>query len=135
MLTLIEKRNRDFIDASRKVIAAMKANGERHLMTFTEIAIRTAAYPAPCYYVSHEYALRVLRVMRHGRLTFRRDRRREMFEELDRKVRQLQDKTGMSLNYALWNVLEHSSASSFFINPSTAVRLMQYVQNPKYKKR
>ena len=135
MLNLIQKRNRDFIDASRKVIASMKNNNETHFMTFAEIARRTAASPAPAYYVTHEYALRVLRVMRHGRLGMRRDRRREMFQELDNKVSVMQMRTGMSLPDALWHILENCPASSFFINPTTAIRLMQRSPNlnPNHK--
>ncbi len=132
MHDLILQRNSDFLAATRQVIAAMKTTPGNDEMTWGEISRQAALRPAPTYYVTYEYALRVIRVLRHGRMGLRRDRRREMFEEINRKVTAVQNATGTSLPSALDYVLKNCPASQFFISPATAVRLTQKILK-KYK--
>ncbi|MDE6378266.1 MAG: hypothetical protein K2K72_05935 [Duncaniella sp.] len=126
MMNFIESRNRHFIEAARRVIRELPA-GES--ISIVEVARKAAMSRAPHYYCTYEYALRVLRVMAHGRLGMRRDRRRAMFEELRAKCdRYMEAHPGCRLPEALGYVLSSESASQFFISESTALRLVQQLR-------
>lgn len=122
MLTLIETRNRHFLEACRAIIRKMPP-GE--CINLTRVAMEAAKSPAPCYYCTFTYALRMLRVLRHGRIRLKRDRRLELWTELDGKCERYMSRHGCNLPEALSNVLAGESASQFFIAPSTALRLVQ----------
>lgn len=92
-------------------------------LNMSEVARLAAESPAPCYYCTFEYALRMLRVLRHGKMRLRRDRRLEMWTEINEKVSRLMESTGYTLQVALAHVLASASASRFFISPATAYRL------------
>ncbi len=89
------------------------------------VAMAAAKSPAPHYYCTFTYALRMLRVLRHGRIRLKRDRRLDMWEELDAKCSRYMERHGCRLPEALCNVLASESASEFFIAPTTALRLVQ----------
>ncbi|MBD5332454.1 MAG: hypothetical protein HDR97_01705 [Bacteroides sp.] len=125
MMNLIETRNRHFIEAARKVIRELPA-GEP--IDIASVAAKAAMSRAPHYYCSYEYALRVLRVLGHGRLKMRRDRRRAMFEELRAKCDLYMERHGCRLPEALGYVLAGESASQFFISGATALRLVQQLR-------
>lgn len=126
MMNLIETRNRHFIEAVRRVINELPA-GEA--INVASVARKAAMSRAPHYYCTYEYALRVLRVMAHGRMDLRRDRRRAMFEELRAKCdRYMAVHKGCRLPEALGYVLSAGSASQFFISESTALRLVQQLR-------
>lgn len=127
MLSLIETRNRHFLEAARQV---MNDYPPGRPYNFAIIAERAALSRAPHYYCTFDYALRMLRVLRHGRLRLRRDRRYEMWTEINDKCQALIDSRGMTLMEALTHVLAGESASQFFIAPSTALHLVQRLQKP-----
>lgn len=123
MLSLIETRNRHFIARCRQLMAETPAGTP---ISREDIARRAALSPAPCYYCSYEYALRVIRVLRHGRLPMRRDRRLAMYEEINGKINKLMERNpSYSLPRALGHVLASASASQFFIAPATALTLAE----------
>ncbi len=122
MMTLIETRNRHFMKACREIIHSLPRETGIDL---AEVARMAAMSPAPHYYCTYEYALRMLRVLRHGRLELRRDRRRLMWEELNIKTRLYETRHRCRMPEALAKVLAGESASQFFISPSTALRLVQ----------
>lgn len=123
MMNLIDTRNRHFIARCRRIMLETPA-GEP--ISREKVARQAAMSPAPCYYCTYEYALRMLRVLRHGRLPLRNDRRRAMFEEIDAKTARLQElRPGMSLPAALAHVLAAGRASQFFISPATALSLAE----------
>lgn len=123
MLNLIETRNRHFITACRRIMSQTPAGTP---ISRSEVALKASMSPAPCYYCTYTYALRMLRVLRHGRLTLRRDRRLAMWQEINAKVTALMDKRpGTSLPVALSYVLASSTASQFFISPATALSLAE----------
>lgn len=127
MMNLIETRNRHFMEAARRVIKELPAG---RAINIAEVAARAAASRAPHYYCTFDYALRVIRVMKHGRLAVRRDRRRDMFEELRAKCDLYMDShPGCRLPEALGYILSTESASQFFISPSTALRLVQELRD------
>ena len=122
MLTLIETRNRHFLESCRRIIRNTPPGEEINLM---HVAMKAAKSPAPHYYCTFTYAQRMLRVLRHGRMKLRRDRRFELWTELDGKCERYMRRCGCRLPEALANVLAGESASQFFIAPSTALRLVQ----------
>lgn len=122
MMSLIETRNRHFLETCRQIILDLPAGREINL---AEVAAQAAASPAPHYYCTFTYALRMLRLLRHGRLPLRNDRRRLLWEELNVKTGIVMARRGCRLPEALANVLATHSASQFFIAPETALRLVQ----------
>ncbi len=122
MLSLIETRNRHFLNACREVISSMPAGEEINLTVVAELA---SSSPAPHYYCTFTYALRMLRLLRHGRLPLRNDRRRMLWEELNLKTAIVMARRGCRMPEALANVLATQTASQFFIAPTTALRLVQ----------
>lgn len=122
MLSLIETRNRHFIEACRREISKLPVGEE---INITRVAMKAATSPAPHYYCTYIYALRMLRVFRHGRLALKRDRRYALWSELNEKCSRYMERTGCLLPEALGYVLAGEPASQFFIAPSTALRLAQ----------
>ncbi len=126
MMTMIETRNRHFLDAARRVMKTIPAG---HSVDIRYVAAKAAASPAPHYYCTYEYALRVLRVLRHGRMSMRRDRRLAMFSEINDKCSRLMAlQPGLRLTDALTFVLTSERASQFFIAESTAEKLVQQLR-------
>ena len=121
MFNLIETRNRHFRQVCRNIMEQAPAG---QTFSTAELAGRAARHKAPCYYCTYEYALRSLRVLRHGRMAFREGRRLDMWREIDAKVSGRQARTGESLPVALANVLATSTASQFFISPRRAHALV-----------
>lgn len=123
MMNLVDTRNRHFLARCREIILATPL-GEP--VSREKVASEAAMSPAPAYYCTYEYALRMLRVLRSGRIAMRNDRRRAMWEEINAKVSRLQAVSpGTSLPTALAHVLAAGGASQFFISPATALTLAQ----------
>lgn len=120
MLTFLEDRDRHFLAALRKAISSLPA-GEK--IDIEALAMRVANSPAPAYYCTYPYALRMVRVLRHGRLTLRRDRRLALWTELNERASRLMRLRGIRLPHALATVLADGHASQFFISEATAVSL------------
>lgn len=126
MMSMIETRNRHFLDAARRVMKTIPAG---HSVDISYVARKAAASSAPHYYCTYAYALRVIRVLRHGRMAMRRDRRLEMFSEINDKCERLMaQQPGLKLTDALAFVLASERASQFFIAGSTAVKLVQQLR-------
>ncbi len=122
MLALVETRDRHFLKVCRSIIKSLPPEEPINMLT---VAQRAIMCPAPHYYCTYTYALRVLRVLRHGRLPMRRDRRLDMWREINNKVQRVMDRRGVPLGDALAYVLAFEGSSRFFIAPSTALRLVQ----------
>lgn len=86
MYSLVTLRNRHFLEAARRVLSTLPAGRP---VSLEHLASLTALEPAPCYYCTFEYALRMLRVLRHGRLKLRNDRRLALWEELNSRASRL----------------------------------------------
>lgn len=126
-------RDRDFLAACRRVLAGQR----RTDLTAAEVARMAANSPAPSYYLTYEYARRMLSERRRGMITSRNtlgsdpsqsphhsgspiERRRE---EIAGKVKTLMERTpGLKMGAALSRVLA-GPASSFFLAPDTARKL------------
>jgi len=126
MYSLVTLRNRHFLEAARRVLSTLPAGRP---VSLEHLASLTALEPAPSYYCTFEYALRMLRVLRHGRLKLRNDRRLALWEELNMKCTVYMARTGCNLPEALGYILASESASQFFIAPSTALRLVQRLRS------
>lgn len=122
MFSLIHLRNRHFLTAVSNLISSLPAD---KAFDIDSIAMQAAMSHAPAYYCTFDYALRMLRVLRHGRLRLRRDRRFAMWTELNTRVTRLMEKRGIRLPDALANVLSDGGASQFFISPATAASLVR----------
>lgn len=122
MLSLIQLRNRHFLTAVNGLIAALPEGSKIDL---DSLAAKAAMSAAPAYYCTYDYALRMLRVLRHGRLHLRRDRRFALWTELNARVSRMMDTRGIGLTDALTSVLADGHASQFFISPSTASSLVR----------
>lgn len=122
MLSLIQLRNRHFMLAVRSIVESHPDGKNLDLDTVASLA---SIRQAPCYYCTYNYALRVLRVLRHGRLRLRRDRRYALWREINDRVDRLIEVRGITLPEALANVLADGCASQFFIAPSTAARILR----------
>ena len=112
MLSLIETRNRHFLNACRQALVNYPKGEVICLETLIDRAIHSEA---PHYYCTYTYALRMIRVLRHGRLRLRRDRRYLQWEELSDRCRRLEESREWSLPRALAHVLARGKASQFFI--------------------
>lgn len=124
---LTATRNRHFMDACRTVIAT--ATGP---VTSGYIARKAAAMPAPGYYVSFDYALRVLRYMRRSGFIPREGKGAgALWRELCSKVTALQQRHRIPDSEALSRVLADGKASSFFIRPATALRLYHRLKHTR----
>lgn len=128
MYSLIALRNRHFLETARCVLSTIPAG---HPVSLAYVATEASLQPAPCYYCTFEYALRMLRILRHGRLKLRNDRRLLLWQELDSRVSRLMDRHGYRLDFALANVLASGHASQFFISPARAMDLLRAYFNPQ----
>ena len=122
MNALIETRNRHFLEACERMIRLLPPHEEINL---ARLAYLASTSPAPHYYCTFTYAMRMLRVLRHGRMPIRRDRRRTMWEEINAKCDHYMERRGCNLPQALAYVLATERASQFFIAATTAHRLVQ----------
>ena len=120
MLSLVTLRNRHFLNSVRSILLSLPAGVQPDIEA---VAAKAAMSGAPAYYCTYDYALRMLRVLRHGRLKLRRNRRLELWSELNVRVSRLMESREMSLPTALANVLASGGASQFFISPVTAANL------------
>ncbi|MDE6117622.1 MAG: hypothetical protein K2G33_08965 [Duncaniella sp.] len=121
MNCLIETRNRHFMEACHRLILSLDP---KEPINVAEVAAKAAEMPAPHYYCTFDYALRMLRVLRHGRLKLRNDRRLAQWREINEKVDVVMKRRGCRLIEALTHVLTFEPASRFFITPSTACGLL-----------
>lgn len=130
MNALIDTRNRHFLEACERRIRALAPHEEINL---ARLAYQASTSPAPHYYCTFTYAMRMLRVLRHGRLPIRRDRRLAMWEEINSKCDRYMERHGCNLPQALGYVLATERASQFFIAPTTAHRLVQRLWSERNK--
>lgn len=122
MNALIKTRNRHFLEVCKR---KMRALGLHEEINLARLAYQASVSPAPHYYCTFTYAIRMLRVLRHGRMPIRRDRRLAMWREINEKCDRYMASRECSLPQALANVLATERASQFFIAPATAHRLVQ----------
>lgn len=123
MLEYIEQRDRDFTARCRELRKGLRP-GER--VTRRELVERAIGGGAPCYYLTFDYAYRMLRDYRRGRLPPRYNRlKTQMLQELARKTDSYKQSTGCTADTeALSVVLARGAASRFFISPDYAIRLL-----------
>ncbi len=127
------QRDRDFLRVCRRILAL----SPRTDLTAAEVAEIAAGSPAPSYYLSYDYARRMVSERRRGVRTVRNpmpasdsqpiERRRD---EIVRKVEALMARyPGLKERDAIARVLA-GPASSFFIAPDTARRLFTHLRRP-----
>lgn len=126
MLSLYELRNNDFIRQCRKM--TLDAPSGKHL-TMRQIAEKAICGGAPRYYVTFDYAYRMLRKWRNGDFSDKCDDIRvRQWRELAAKTDELKSKNpGLTDYTALGRVLAFDTASRFFISPGYALRLIHRI--------
>lgn len=123
---LSRRRHKDFLAACRRIVAS-QPKGAQPLMV-GDVARLAAQSPAPCYYVSFDYALRMYnRILRQGTSGVLGPMGR-CWQEIADKVRGMVDRSEgrLSVKQAMARVLAGESASSFFLSPPTARRLYHH---------
>lgn len=127
MRNRLSARDRDFLAACRRYIA----RSPRSDLSICEVTAAVAAEPAPSYYLTYEYALRIVneRNLAPGASTAAAviRRRRELLERFDAYMAQ---HPGADRRDAIVAILE-SRASSYFISPETARRIYSHSRRPR----
>lgn len=124
MLLNYQQRNADFLRAARRV-ARQELEAGRTLSTRSLIDT-VLRQPAPAYYVSAEYVLRRMRLLKSGRATCSNPRRAAMLDEIEQKFNALRQLHPQADPFALLDDMlgpEGPGASSFFLSPEYALRL------------
>lgn len=133
---LCQRRDREFLALYGPTLDALLEQGMPESKARRAAAIFTIANGQPHYHVNHERAYRcVCHLLQasdkrgNGARTYRSSEemglakgrlRRQMWQEITQRVSEL-TKQGISIDNAIEHVLEHCSASRFFISPATAL--------------
>ena len=118
-------RRKDLQKCYDKIVKQCKKQGVKS--TPTTIIEQTINSEAPGYYITYDYALRLLRQYRHRKLPRNYSAlKRDMVIEIARKVNKLMElQQGYTEGEALAMVLASGNASRFFISPISARRIIK----------
>lgn len=120
--TMRARRDADFVRCLRRTF-------EEHadeLPTVKRLVLLALRKPAPQFYVSYSYALRVLRERRSGlRNRYKGSCAEKMWQTIENAVTRLRERHSLSAGEALQRVLAEGGAPAFFIAPATAQRIYQ----------
>lgn len=124
MLENYDSKKRDFKCCYHKTLRRYNEMGV--LPSNSRLIAETVMGEAPGYYITFEYARRLLGQYRRGRLPHTLSPlRRLMIAEIDRRVNLLMSGTNShAVGEALSKVLAMGRASRFFITTATAMRLL-----------
>ena len=125
MLEDSEMRKRDFMKRFKEI--SKKYANQQPIMTQTALIIKTIMSEAPSYYISYDYARRLLRSYRRGLLpkTYN-PLRRSMIAEIAYRVDKVKSsQSSHAEGRALVKVLATGNASRFFITPASAAKLIE----------
>lgn len=124
MLEEVLIRNRDIKKCYNRIVKQYKKQGQNPpISTIVNDAISTKA---PSYYLTFDYARRLLSQYRRKQLP-KKYRKRDMIVEIARKVDRLMLQNPLlSESDALTMVLTSGNASRFFISESSARRLINH---------
>lgn len=121
MLNNVNRRDRDFLRAVRREAGRRGADGRP--LTVREAVRRAVASPAPSYYVSTDYAWRMVRDDGAPK-RLRRSRKSQMWEELRARYEsELARNPGKDPYIVLDQLLKSGNAPRFFIAESSALSL------------
>lgn len=119
--TMTKQRNADLIAECKKLISELAGVHP----SASKIALRMLSRAAPRYYVSFEYAMRILPEMeRTGALKWKSRFIRSQWESLRNDVNRLRKRHNYSLERAVATVLAEFPAPSFFLSPATIKRII-----------
>lgn len=134
MLEAIKQRDRDFISRYRAVCDRLQEGEPACRRSLVQRAVMGGA---PCYYVTFDYAYRMLRSLRRGRLPPGYSRLKLlMWQEIADKTDRYKQLMGVKSDAeALSVVLARNSASRFFISIDYAMRLLDKTNYEKENKK
>lgn len=130
ILAFTAQRNAELIKAYKRAISSVDYID---LAKVSEIVVNT---PCSRFWVSEERVVTVLSQVRRGMpvLDSMRPMKREMFEEISRRVKVLMEKnTRMSLDEAVMRAI-NSPAPKFYMVPRYAMEIIYRVRNGYYEK-
>lgn len=130
MLDAIKQRDRDLVSRYRAVCDRLQP-GER--ADRRALAQRAVMGGAPCYYVTYDYAYRMLRALRRGRLPPGYPRLKlNMWQEIAGKTDRYKQSVGIKSDAeALSVVLARNTASRFFVSIEYALRILDKINYEK----
>lgn len=114
-------RNTHLLEAALNVAASGKS------LTMIQIARRIVDRPAPGYYVDYDRAIRYIHLYQKNKLpTNLNPRKRRMWMEIFGRVDDIMQRHPyLTLSQALQRVLCRGNATSFFLHPITAARILR----------
>lgn len=126
MLEESKIRKRDIRKCYNKIVKQYKKYGK--IPSISTLIEKTITTKAPSYYITYNYARRLLSLHRRNLLPRHyRNLRRQMIDEIAHKVDCLiQKRASLSETDALTMVLATGNASRFFISTSSARRLINH---------
>lgn len=134
MLDAIKQRDCDLVSRYRAVCDRLQP-GER--ADRKVLAQRAVMGGAPCYYVTYDYAYRMLRALRRGRLPPGYSRLKlKMWQEIAGKTDSYKQSVGVKSDAeALSVVLARNTASRFFVSIDYAMRIIEENSYEKERKK
>lgn len=111
-------RDKHFMDACRKLMSDPQSN----FSSSRALTARAAMTPAPSFYLSFDYALRKIRLIRKGMCHPEPGIRGRKWTEIIDRMERIMERHGIDDSQALARVLE-SRAPQYYIEPRTALRL------------
>lgn len=123
MFEAMKTRDRDFLKVCRRI----RENQGGARLTMRQVAGKAVKTEAPGYYVTFDYAYRMLRLLRNGRISPDYNRIKiQQWEELRVKVDKVRKSYGIRDDAtALGLVLAGGRASRFFISQAYGLRLLK----------
>ncbi len=123
MFDLLETRDRDFLN----VCLSIRNKSGGSTIPLRKLATRATESCAPCYYVTFDYAHRMLRMLRKGKIPPNYNRMKlQQWEEIKEKVDRIRLRYGIKDDAsALGIVLARGCASRFFITPRQAIKILK----------
>jgi len=126
-----EQRNDELISAYRKAIR------NKEQIVIEEVAVEVAESPCSRFWVSEERAMAVMSELLNGHdiLPYMRPLRREMYEEIFRRVTEERERNpDMYLGDIVFNIV-NSPAPKFYLRPRCVMDIVYKVKNGYYDDR
>lgn len=113
------RRDHDFLMSCRRIIKSMDADKP---IKVSDVSAAAAAGGVTGYYMTYDYALRMIRYVRAHPSEAAKLRKRLMWEELAARVDGVMARRGLSQRDALAHVMADGTMRGYYIAPSTAMR-------------
>ena len=123
-ITMTRQRDDDFYRACCRELGKAYQRG-RGYESARALVVATLQHQAPQFYVTHNSALRRLRDRRSKRFKATYKSKQQMWEDLDKRVSDLEARHNIGLSEALMRVLAESRAPQFYVSPSAGEKIFR----------